>query len=303
MDTYSDLVCRWGGRDSNPRPRDNENPDNRHGRRLQASGVVLSPAPGVSSHGSGHHFIPQSIPHEPIEGRPQQQGPLALAGLVRPCTTLVWAAHCRQGTTTNQVRTLRGRTAALVLACGSLIAPCASAAGAAHSPLLDTGMTRRAGAGDLVRNGGFEEPQISRPWVAYFAEGERRIPGWRVVRRSVDLVGTDWPAGEGAQSLGVNGFRPGWVSQQIPTEANTTYRISFLLWGDPNGPTTAQPSGCSLESRTRPHPDGRRARTGDVATSPSAGPLHHRRNTLGVPRAERRKRGTSHRRRTRTTGR
>ena len=123
-----------------------------------------------------------------------------------------------------------------MLACGSLIAPCASAAGAAHSPLLDTGMTRRAGAGDLVRNGGFEEPRISRPWVAYFAEGERRIPGWRVVRRSVDLVGTDWPAGEGAQSLGVNGFRPGWVSQQIPTEANTTYRISFLLWGDPNGP-------------------------------------------------------------------
>ena len=131
---------------------------------------------------------------------------------------------------------MRRRTAALVLVCGALIASSASAAGAVHTSMLDAGKARWTGTGDLVRNGGFEEPAISRPWVAYFAGGERRIPGWRVVRRSVDLVGTDWPAGEGAQSLGVNGFRPGWVSQRIPTEANTTYQISFLLWGDPNGP-------------------------------------------------------------------
>lgn len=57
-----------------------------------------------------------------------------------------------------------------------------------------------------------------------------------VVRHSVDLVGTDWPAGRGSQSLGVNGFRRGWVAQHVSTEANTTYRLSFLLWGDPNGP-------------------------------------------------------------------
>ena len=92
------------------------------------------------------------------------------------------------------------------------------------------------GADQLVHNGGFEDPVISRPWVPYFAGGERRIPGWRVIQRSVDLVGTDWAAGRGAQSLGVNGFRPGWISQLVPTEADTSYRLSFLLWGDPNGP-------------------------------------------------------------------
>jgi hypothetical protein len=88
----------------------------------------------------------------------------------------------------------------------------------------------------LIRNGGFEDPAVTRPWVPFFADGTRRVPGWRVVRHSVDLVGTDWPAGRGSQSLGLNGFRRGWVSQLVSTEANTTYRLSFLLWGDPNGP-------------------------------------------------------------------
>jgi hypothetical protein len=88
----------------------------------------------------------------------------------------------------------------------------------------------------LVRNGGFEAPAIKKPWIPFFAGGKRKIPGWRVIQRTVDLVGTDWPAGRGAQSLGVNGFRPGWVTQRLPTEAGTTYRLTFLLWGDPNGP-------------------------------------------------------------------
>jgi hypothetical protein len=91
-------------------------------------------------------------------------------------------------------------------------------------------------AHNLIRNGGLETPVITEPWVAYFANGERRIPGWRVVRHSVDLVGADWPAGRGRQSLGVNGFRRGWVCQLVPTDADATYRLSFLLWGDPNGP-------------------------------------------------------------------
>lgn len=91
-------------------------------------------------------------------------------------------------------------------------------------------------APSLIRNGGFEDPAVTRPWVPFFANGTRHIPGWRVIRHSVDLVGTDWPAGRGNQSLGVNGFRRGWVSQFVSTEANTTYKLSFLLWGDPNGP-------------------------------------------------------------------
>ena len=39
----------------------------------------------------------------------------------------------------------------------------------------------------LVRNGGFEDPMVTRTWMPFFASGERRIPGWRVVRHSVDV--------------------------------------------------------------------------------------------------------------------
>ena len=128
------------------------------------------------------------------------------------------------------------RIASLVLSCGVLAVPGASVDAAALNVALNATMAEAEPAGNLVRNGGFEEPAISRPWRPFFAGGERRIPGWRVVRRSVDLVGTDWPAGKGAQSLGVNGFHPGWIMQKVPTAENTTYRLSFLLWGDPNGP-------------------------------------------------------------------
>ena len=124
------------------------------------------------------------------------------------------------------------RLTLLVLLCGLFAACFTPSAAAPPSPPLKA----TAPIEELISNGGFEEPAIGRPWLAYFAGGERRIPGWRVVRRSVDLVGTDWSAGRGAQSLGVNGFRPGWITQRVPTSANTTYLLSFLLWGDPNGP-------------------------------------------------------------------
>jgi hypothetical protein len=132
-----------------------------------------------------------------------------------------------------------GKPARLVrTVCGAVCSVALVAAGAADSRSA-TPIPASASsvlADNLVRNGGFETPVITKPWVAYFANGERRIPGWRVVRHSVDLVGTDWPAGRGSQSLGVNGFRRGWVCQLVPTDAGTTYRLSFLLWGDPNGP-------------------------------------------------------------------
>jgi hypothetical protein len=108
--------------------------------------------------------------------------------------------------------------------------------GAAVGTPKAVGIASAPGAESLVRNGGFEQPVITQPWKPFFANGERRIPGWQIVRHSVDLVGTDWPAGRGRQSSGVNGFRRGWVSQLVPTQAHTTYRLSFLLWGDSNGP-------------------------------------------------------------------
>lgn len=131
------------------------------------------------------------------------------------------------------------RATIVVLVCGVLGSIVPGPVGAAVSTSAAAGpgpASVAPAAQSLVRNGGFEAPVVTRPWVPFFADGKRRIPGWWVVRNSVDLVGTDWPAGRGSQSLGVNGFRRGWVSQFVPTDANTTYRLSFLLWGDPNGP-------------------------------------------------------------------
>lgn len=119
---------------------------------------------------------------------------------------------------------------------GSLLGAADLTAGHRGAECLAPGRPHRSAGAPLIRNGGFEDPEISRPWRPYFHGGQRRIPGWRVVRRSVDLVGTDWPAGRGRQSLGVNGFRPGWITQLVPTEPDAAYRLTFLVWGDPNGP-------------------------------------------------------------------
>ena len=55
---------------------------------------------------------------------------------------------------------------------------------------------------NLVRNGGFENPTITRPWKPFFASGQRRISGWQVLQHSVDLVsrlacGSGQPIGRG----------------------------------------------------------------------------------------------------------
>jgi hypothetical protein len=129
------------------------------------------------------------------------------------------------------------RATFIVLLCCVLGSVGLGAVGAAGSPSATVRPAAASVANQgLVRNGGFEVPVVERPWVPFFANGERRIPGWRVLRHSVDLVSTDWSAGHGSQSLGVNGFRRGWVSQLVSTDAKTSYRLSFLLWGDPNGP-------------------------------------------------------------------
>ena len=106
-------------------------------------------------------------------------------------------------------------------------------------------------------------------------------------------MSTDWSPGRGAQSLGVNGFRPGWISQRVPAEAQTTYRLSFLLWGDPNGPPPSSRLAVrwnlervrTLEIDLRKQPTWRRV--GMLVRSTEAG-------TPGFPRPERRKRRPRH---------
>ena len=133
--------------------------------------------------------------------------------------------------TRNGPRVLVG--AALTAALLASLILCTPSAAAADEDAA-AASTADAGGSQLVVNGGFERPTIDEPWVAYFPNGAE-MPGWTVVSGSVDLVGTDWPAARGGQSLGLNGFGPGAIRQTIATEPGVAYRLSFQLGGDPNG--------------------------------------------------------------------
>ena len=124
-------------------------------------------------------------------------------------------------------------TSALLLT-GVMLLPTGSAAQPpnAHIPVAAAAVAYDK---NQVRNGGFERPEVDEPWVAFFPTGPK-IPGWTVEQGSVDVVSTDWPAGRGKQSLGLNGYEAGKIWQRLRTVPGATYRISFLLWGDPNGP-------------------------------------------------------------------
>jgi hypothetical protein len=93
-----------------------------------------------------------------------------------------------------------------------------------------------AQGGNLVTNGGFELPVLGQAW-------EQRAPGvvfgsWTVdaVGQGVAHVGTfgNPLAVEGLQSLELNFFQPGGVSQAITTIPGRSYRLSFLMAGQTN---------------------------------------------------------------------
>jgi choice-of-anchor C domain-containing protein len=64
----------------------------------------------------------------------------------------------------------------------------------------------------------------------------RSLGPWRVESGNVDLIGRDyWQAAEGAQSLDLNGRRPGRIGQVIRTAPGNVYEIQFSLSVNPEG--------------------------------------------------------------------
>jgi choice-of-anchor C domain-containing protein len=85
---------------------------------------------------------------------------------------------------------------------------------------------------NLIVNGGFEAPVISGPWENF--PGVGGIPGWDV--NDVDLVNKIYfnPA-TGNQSLDLNGWGAGDISQRFTTIVGQIYRLSFAVAGNPLG--------------------------------------------------------------------
>lgn len=92
-----------------------------------------------------------------------------------------------------------------------------------------------ASAAQLLTNGGFETLGAASPqgWGGYtFGSGFSPVlPGWTVDSGSVDVTqtGSTWgPAFEGTNSLDINGWDAGSISQSFATVAGQTYHVSFV---------------------------------------------------------------------------
>ena len=103
--------------------------------------------------------------------------------------------------------------------------------------ILGTGLAASGSQGSgleqssVVVNGGFERPDVGRD--ANFYAGDT-FGHWTVITGSVDLVGFYWHAAQGMQSVDMDGFERGAISQEIPTIAGHRYVLYFALSGNPD---------------------------------------------------------------------
>lgn len=89
------------------------------------------------------------------------------------------------------------------------------------------------GSAKLV-DGGFESPAIHPSVFQSYSAGEN-VGSWQVTAGSVELIHNSfWQAAEGEQSLDLNGFEPGTISQNVATSPLTMYQVSFALAGNPD---------------------------------------------------------------------
>lgn len=92
-------------------------------------------------------------------------------------------------------------------------------------------------AQNLIVNGSFENiaihPQASS---TFFGQGWDAVPGWHAIG-SVEAMGDFLHAAEGRLSIDLNGFFPGSLVQEIPTQPGVIYRLYFMFGGSNFGNT------------------------------------------------------------------
>lgn len=109
---------------------------------------------------------------------------------------------------------------------GRLTVDCRAGAGAAGAG--------GSGAGAFV-DGNFSGAPNPGSFTTY-AAGSTAIPGWRVTKATIDLIGTYWSAPGGMRSVDLDGT-PGFgaISQTFKTVPGKRYSVSFLLSGNSDG--------------------------------------------------------------------
>jgi choice-of-anchor C domain-containing protein len=109
------------------------------------------------------------------------------------------------------------------------------AALAAPGPATVQAQDLPAQAANIVVNGDFESPAVAALFNTYAAGAS--VGGWSVSRHSVDLVGSEWVAAKGQQSVDLNGLAIGSLFQNLPTTPGQSYVLRFALAGNPGGPS------------------------------------------------------------------
>lgn len=89
---------------------------------------------------------------------------------------------------------------------------------------------------ELITNGDFESGPRIGPDHYRIEPGSREITGWKVIRGSVDYVGSAWISPNGTHCLDLEGNAAfGGVSQTIPTTPGQVYTVTFDLAGNVDG--------------------------------------------------------------------
>jgi len=98
------------------------------------------------------------------------------------------------------------------------------------------------GGANLVVNGGFELGANPGNTLTLAAVDSTSITSWTVQSGSIDLIGSRWIAGEGANCLDMSGTGVGSIRQEISgLTGGYSYRLTFLLAGNPEmGPAIKQ---------------------------------------------------------------
>ncbi|MET7277134.1 DUF642 domain-containing protein [Kribbella sp. NPDC005582] len=102
----------------------------------------------------------------------------------------------------------------------------------ALSTLL-VGLTASPASAAAVFANGFENPRVPA-YFSSFGAGQQ-FDGWTVTAGGVDLVAS-WQDAEGRQSLDLNGAVNGSVARTLPSQLLTTYKVTFAVAGNPEGP-------------------------------------------------------------------
>ena len=89
-----------------------------------------------------------------------------------------------------------------------------------------------------VINGSFESgvPIFPNSNIGLYSPDSTSVTGWTVAGGTVDYIGSLWAAGDGNRSLDLSGVSAGTLTQLINGFIlGGTYRLEFLLAGNPSG--------------------------------------------------------------------